>query len=49
MDEADRCDNLILMREGRILAELTPDQLRERTGQTNLETAFLQLITQGSP
>lgn len=45
MDEADRCDNLILMREGRILAELTPAQLRERTGQTNLETAFLQLIT----
>jgi len=47
MDEADRCDNLILMREGRIVAELTPDELRDRTGQTNLETAFLRLITEG--
>jgi ABC-2 type transport system ATP-binding protein len=47
MDEADRCDNLILMREGRMVAELTPDELRERTGQTNLETAFLRLITEG--
>lgn len=48
MDEADRCDNLILMREGVILAELTPAELRERTGQQNLEKAFLQLITEES-
>lgn len=46
MDEADRCDNLILMREGVILAELTPAELRARTGQQNLEKAFLQLITE---
>lgn len=48
MDEADRCDNLILMREGVILAELTPAELRARTGQQNLEKAFLQLITEGT-
>jgi ABC-2 type transport system ATP-binding protein len=46
MDEADRCDNLILMREGLILAALTPAELRGRTGQDNLEKAFLQLITE---
>ncbi len=46
MDEADRCDNLILMRDGLILAALTPDELRSRTGQDNLEKAFLQLITE---
>ncbi|WP_207843586.1 ABC transporter ATP-binding protein [Williamsia soli] len=46
MDEADRCDNLILMRDGLILAALTPAELRSRTGQDNLEKAFLQLITE---
>lgn len=46
MDEADRCDNLILMREGLILAALTPAELRARTAQDNLEKAFLQLITE---
>ena len=44
MDEAEQCDNLILMREGALVAELTPDELRTRTGQTNLERAFLALI-----
>ncbi len=48
MDEADRCDNLILMREGAVLAELTPAELRARTGQQNLEKAFVQLITEGT-
>ncbi|ORM35663.1 ABC transporter ATP-binding protein [Williamsia sp. 1135] len=48
MDEADRCDNLILMRDGLILAALTPAELRSRTGQDNLEKAFLQLITEGA-
>lgn len=48
MDEADRCDNLVLMREGAVLAELTPAELRARTGQQNLEKAFVQLITEGT-
>ncbi|MFC9254952.1 ABC transporter ATP-binding protein [Amycolatopsis thailandensis] len=44
MDEAARCDRLLLMREGRILAEDTPSGLRERTGTTDLEQAFLRLV-----
>ena len=44
MDEADRCDDLILMRDGRLVAQLTPRDLREQTGEDNLEDAFLNLI-----
>ena len=47
MDEAEQCDNLILMREGGLVAELTPDELRARTGHNNLEKAFLALIEAG--
>ncbi|MEU7767818.1 ABC transporter ATP-binding protein [Nocardia sp. NPDC049190] len=47
MDEADHCDRLLLMREGRLLAQLSPDELRAETGEQNLETAFLTLITMG--
>jgi ABC-2 type transport system ATP-binding protein len=44
MDEADRCDRLLLMREGAIVAAATPAELRERTGRQSLEDAFLALI-----
>jgi ABC-2 type transport system ATP-binding protein len=44
MDEADRCDELILLREGRVLATGTPAAIRERTGAERLEDAFLRLI-----
>lgn len=44
MDEADRCDELLLMRAGRLLAHDTPDGLRHRTGRHDLEEAFLHLI-----
>jgi ABC-2 type transport system ATP-binding protein len=46
MDEARRCDHLLLMREGRLLADLTPDELRARTGEDDMERAFLRLIEQ---
>lgn len=49
MDEAEHCDRLLLMREGRLLAGLSPGELRSRTGEQNLETAFLTLITMGQP
>ncbi|NUP28605.1 MAG: ABC transporter ATP-binding protein [Nocardia sp.] len=49
MDEAEHCDRLLLMREGDLLAQLSPDELRERTGEQNLEQAFLALITLGAP
>ena len=43
MDEAARCDDLLLLRDGRLLAALTPEELRTRTGEHDLETAFLRL------
>ncbi|WP_067826858.1 ABC transporter ATP-binding protein [Nocardia inohanensis] len=44
MDEAERCDRLLLMREGRLLADETPAELRAATGVPNLEEAFLELV-----
>jgi ABC-2 type transport system ATP-binding protein len=44
MDEAERCDSLILIREGRIVAEDAPDELRRRTGEDDLEQAFLAVV-----
>jgi ABC-2 type transport system ATP-binding protein len=44
MDEADRCDRLLLMREGRIIADDTPDHIREKTGTEDIESAFLALV-----
>jgi ABC-2 type transport system ATP-binding protein len=44
MDEAERCDRLLLMREGRILAADSPAGLLERTGAGTVEGAFLRLI-----
>jgi ABC-2 type transport system ATP-binding protein len=46
MDEAARCDRLLLMREGRILADDTPDALRTATAADDLEQAFLKLVRQ---
>lgn len=44
MDEADRCKDLLLMRDGNLLAHTTPTRLREDTGCTSLEDAFLSII-----
>ncbi|MFE9309380.1 ABC transporter ATP-binding protein [Streptomyces sp. NPDC088353] len=44
MDEAERCHQLLLMREGRILADDTPEALRSRTGTETVEAAFLHLV-----
>jgi ABC-2 type transport system ATP-binding protein len=44
MDEAARCERLLLMREGRLLADDTPDALRASTGAHDLEEAFLRVI-----
>jgi ABC-2 type transport system ATP-binding protein len=43
MDEAKRCDELILLRDGRIVAAEAPASLLERTHATDLEDAFLAL------
>ncbi|MFC0040539.1 ABC transporter ATP-binding protein [Actinomadura rayongensis] len=46
MDEASRTDRLLLMREGSLLADAPPDELRARTGADDLEDAFLRLIAE---
>jgi ABC-2 type transport system ATP-binding protein len=43
MDEAERCDDLVLMREGRIVATGAPAQLLEQTRTDDIEQAFIAL------
>jgi ABC-2 type transport system ATP-binding protein len=44
MDEATRCDRLVLLREGAVLADLSPDELLSRTRTTDPDAAFLALV-----
>ena len=44
MDEAERCDQLLLMREGAILAHDTTAAIKERAGTHDIESAFLKLV-----
>jgi len=48
MDEADRCDALLLLRDGRLLAQATPAELLARTGADRLDDAFLRLVEEES-
>lgn len=47
MDEALRCDRLLLMRAGRIIADTTPAGLLADTGEADPDAAFLALIRRG--
>ncbi len=44
MDEATRCDRLLLLREGELVADDTPQGLLDRTGAADAEAAFLALV-----
>jgi len=44
MDEAERCDRLLLMREGRIIADGTPREIVEKAGVGDVEQAFLAIV-----
>ena len=44
MEEAGRCDRLLLLRDGRLLADSTPAELRRESGTDDLEEAFLRLV-----
>jgi ABC-2 type transport system ATP-binding protein len=48
MDEAERCQRLLLMRDGRILADDSPESLLARTGSTDFDTAFISLVADPS-
>jgi ABC-2 type transport system ATP-binding protein len=45
MDEAERCHELQLLREGRLLAHDTPLALKHRTSTDSMDAAFLRLVT----
>ncbi len=47
LDEAAHCQELLLLRGGRLLAALTPEELSRRTGERELEAAFLRLVELG--
>nr|WP_093661003.1 ABC transporter ATP-binding protein [Streptomyces wuyuanensis] len=44
MDEAERCHRLLLLREGELLADDTPEALRRRNDTATVEDAFLHLV-----
>ena len=48
MDEAERCDRLGFLRQGKLLAEGTPAVLRSQKGTTTLEEAFLQFAAEAT-
>jgi ABC-2 type transport system ATP-binding protein len=47
LDEAGRCDRLVLIRDGRVVADDTPDAVRRAAGTSDLETAFLHMVLAG--
>ena len=48
VDEAARCDELLLLRDGKLLAQVSPPRLLEITGEADHDAAFLALITRSS-
>jgi ABC-2 type transport system ATP-binding protein len=44
MDEARRCERIMLLREGRLVADDSPGAIRERTGTDDMDEAFLRLL-----
>jgi len=44
MDEAARCDEVLLVRDGHLVAQATPAELTRRTGTDDLDQAFLRLV-----
>jgi ABC-2 type transport system ATP-binding protein len=49
MDEAGRCDRLLLIREGRLIGDGSPAAIRKEAGTDDLEEAFLRLIRDHEP
>ena len=49
MEEAEHCDRILLMREGRLLADGTHEELLQRAGAANLDDAFLRLVGEQEP
>lgn len=48
MDEASRCDQLLLLRDGKLIANDTVTDILKQTHTTDVESAFLKLVEKGS-
>ena len=48
MDDAAHCDRLAFLRDGRVIADGSPDELRRKAGATTLEDAFLRFARTGA-
>lgn len=48
MDEANRCDSLLLIRNGALLADGTPAAIKEHADTDDMDRAFLRLIREGA-
>jgi ABC-2 type transport system ATP-binding protein len=48
MDEARHCDDLLLLRDGRLIAQETPAELARRAGTPDLDDAFLRLVQESA-
>ncbi len=44
MDEANHCDQLMLLRDGQLLAVGSPQELQSRTNTADIESAFIKLV-----
>lgn len=44
MDEAERCDDLVLLRNGEVIAHSSPQELLKSTGVKTIEQSFLKLV-----
>ncbi len=44
MDEAERCDRLLLMRDGVFIADGTPTEIKQKAGVDDIEQAFLSIV-----
>jgi ABC-2 type transport system ATP-binding protein len=47
MDEASRCDLLLLLRDGKLIANDTVDSILKQTRTEDVESAFLKLVEKG--
>ncbi len=48
MDEANRCDSLLLIRDGALLADDSPEAIKRHAGTDDMDQAFLRLIREGA-
>jgi len=49
MNEAERCDRISLMNDGRVLVSAAPTEIVEKRGANNLETAFIAYLRDDDP